>query len=77
VEPRRYVGRRVTPSTAKLDETPEERDERIRHTRAVLESLRAKTPEEAEEQRETLKMLDAALSRGRPYYEKLFPDTDE
>lgn len=76
-EPGRYQGRRVTPSTAKCDETPEERAERKRHLRTVLDSLRAKTPEEAAEQRETLRMLEAALSQGRPDYEKLFPDTDE
>lgn len=74
--PCHYVGgRRFTPDTAKLAlrETPEEREERIRHTLAVLESLRATTPEEEAEQRETLKMLDEALSKGRPLYERIFP----
>jgi hypothetical protein len=60
-----YIGPRVTPSTFKLNETPEERDERIRRTREGLAALRAKTPEEAEEQRETLEFLMAALKESR------------
>jgi hypothetical protein len=71
-------GRRVTPETVRHApaEAPEERAERVRHTRAVLESLRATTPEEVEEQRETLKMLDKALSEGRPHSERLFLDDE-
>jgi hypothetical protein len=73
---RKYVGRRVTPSTFKLDETPDERDERIRATLTMLESLRAKTEEEAAEQRETLELLIKGLNANRPPYAQLFPDQD-
>jgi hypothetical protein len=66
--------RAFTPSTFKLDETPEERDRRIRETRAVLKSLLAKTPEEVKEQQETWRILRAALNEGRPSYAKLFPE---
>ena len=68
--------RAFMPSTFKLDETPEERDRRIRETRAMLKSLLATTPEEVEEQRETWKILRAALNEGRPTYAKLFPDDE-
>jgi hypothetical protein len=68
--------RAFTPSTFKLDETPEERDQRIRETRAMLKSLLAKTPAEVQEQQETWKILRAALNEGRPSYAKLFSDDD-
>ena len=69
--------RAVTPSTFKLDETPEEREARVRDQRAVLESLRAKSEEEADEQRETLEFLIAALNEGRAPFPKLFSDRDD
>jgi hypothetical protein len=69
--------RAVTPTTFKLDETPEERDARVREMRAVLESLRARSPEEEQEQRETMKFLIAALNEGRAPYPKLFADRDD
>ena len=68
--------RAVTPSTFKLHETPEERDLRIRETRAMLKRLLATTPEEIEEQKETWKILKAALNEDRPAYAKLFPDDE-
>lgn len=68
--------RAVTPSTFNLEETPEERERRIHDTRAMLKSLLANTPEEVEEQRETWKILKAALIEGRPSYAQLFPDDE-
>lgn len=68
--------RAVTPSNFRLDETPEQRDRRIRETRAMLKSLLATSPEEVEEQRETWKILKAALDEGRPSYAKLFADDE-
>jgi hypothetical protein len=56
------------------DETPEERDQRIREALAGLDSLLAATDEEAEEQRETWEALKAALHQGRPPYSRLFSD---
>jgi hypothetical protein len=67
----------VTPSTFSLDEASEGWVARARETRAVLESLRAKTPEEEQEQRETLEFLIADLNSGRAPYAKLFSDTDD
>ena len=69
--------RAVTPSTLKWPETPTEHEARIRDQRAVLESLRAKTPEEADEQRETLEFLVSALNEGRAPYPKVFAARDD
>jgi hypothetical protein len=43
----------------------------------MLESFRAKTPEEAAEQRETLALLMAALKEGRAPYPQVFSDHDD
>jgi hypothetical protein len=67
----------MTPSTFKLNESPDERDARVREMRAVLESLRAMSPEEEREQRATMDFLIAALNEGRAPYPKLFADPND
>jgi hypothetical protein len=63
-----------TASEIKLDESPKQRRQRISRTIADLDALLATTEEEAEEQRETWRLLKQALDEHRPSHAKLFPD---